>query len=394
MKAGYWQGGRIFCLSLIALFCATFFCTTIAGSIVRGSSLQPIDPDRAKVDADGQTNWYDIRLLPIEGQSWSDTKSPFDRLPAKAEGLVRDAVWNLSRHSAGMAVRFVTDATTIHARWTLTSQRLAMPHMPATGVSGLDLYVRGSNGQWRWLACVSPTAQTTTKVLVTGIPEGRRTFMLYLPLYNGVSSVEIGVPQAKTLFLPPDRSAECAKPIVFYGTSITQGACASRPGMVHTAILGRRFERPIVNLGFSGNGRMEAEVVKLMSEIDAAIYVLDCLPNIRETDVLARTKPCVQVLRQTRPETPILLIGDRSYGDAFLVTAKRARNVASNAALRQVFEDLQAAGFENIFHLEGERLLGDDNEATVDSSHPTDLGFLRQADAFAKAIGPILDSKD
>jgi lysophospholipase L1-like esterase len=354
------------------------------------AELEPIAESLAKADEKGSTLWYDIKLLAIEGQGWKETKSPYDRLPAKAEGVVRDAVWDLSRHSAGIATRFATDATTIHARWTLTSDRLAMPHMASTGVSGLDLYVRDDQGKWRWLSCAPPTHTTSAAQLVTGIPEGRRTYMLYLPLYNGVSSVEIGIERGKSLAPGAPRPEGQQKPIVFYGTSITHGACASRSGMVHTAILGRRFDRPVVNLGFSGNGQMETELAALLAEIDAAAYVVDCLPNIGATEVLARTKPCVEILRKAHPETPIVLVEDRGYSDAFLVTAKAERNRTSREALRKVFDELKAGGDKHLYYLEGERLLGDDNEGTVDSSHPTDLGFMRQADAFAEVLGPIL----
>ncbi|HXT58527.1 MAG TPA: SGNH/GDSL hydrolase N-terminal domain-containing protein, partial [Pirellulales bacterium] len=103
---------------------------------------EKLDPAQAKSSADGAVLWYDLQSLPIEGQGWSDTKAPYDRLPSKAEALVRPPVWSLSRNSAGLCARFVTDALKIHARWTLTSENLALPHMPATGVSGLDLYVR------------------------------------------------------------------------------------------------------------------------------------------------------------------------------------------------------------------------------------------------------------
>lgn len=372
---------------LSSIACVLVVLSAVASSIAAGERVAPED---ARTSDDGML-WYDVNLLEVEGRAWDDTAAPFDRLPAGAEGVVRDAVWNLSRHSAGMCVRFVTDATTLKATWTLTSSRLEMPHMPATGVSGLDLYVRDDAGHWRWLANGRPGAQTNTVTLYSGIPEGEREFRLYLPLYNGVSSVELGLPAGATLSQPPAYPAGREKPIVFYGTSITQGGCASRPGMCHPAILGRRFDRPHVNLGFSGNGRMELEVAELMAEIDAAVYVLDCLPNITAADVTARTEPLVRLLREKRPETPILLVEDRTYSDAFLNRSKRERNDSSRAAYRAAFERLQEAGVKHLYYLEGEHLLGEDNEGTVDSSHPTDLGFIRQADAFAEALGPILD---
>jgi acetyl esterase/lipase len=349
-----------------------------------------LDPASAKSDAGDTTQWYDIRQLDLEGVGWNDTKAPFDRLPGKAEGVVRDAVWQLSRHSAGICVRFVTAAQQIKARWTLTSDRLAMPHMPATGVSGLDLYVRRDNGSWRWLAVGQPTAATNTVTLVGGLPEGKREYLLYLPLYNGVKSVEIGMPQGVSLAKADAYDEVHRKPILFYGTSITQGGCASRPGMVHTAILGRRLQRPVLNLGFSGNGRMEPEMATLFAEQDPAVYVLDCLPNMTAAEVTERVEPFVQTLRKAHPETPILLVEDRSYTDSYLVASKQQRNTDSRVALRKAYERLTAAGVTGLTYLEGEHLLGEDGEGTVDSSHPTDLGFVRQADAFQAALEPLL----
>jgi len=366
----------------------------------------PVPIDSATIEKG--TAWYDSRLLGIEGQAFRDTKAPFDRLPARAEppapkegetaeaaraaqkGKVRMDVWNLSRDSAGLCVRFLTDATQISCRWTLTKANLAMPHMPATGVSGVDLYARDNDGTWRWLATKPPTAQATTAVVVANIDPGTREYRLYFPLYNGVTSLQIGIPEKSILSRGPKFAAGHEKPIVFYGTSITHGASASRTGMVHTAILGRRFDRPVVNLGFSGNGRMEPEVTAFLNEIDAAVYVIDCLPNIQAAEVTARTAPLVEQIRQAHPQTPILLVEDRNYSDGFLVASKRDRNRTSQAALKKEFAALQAKGVKGLFYLAGDKLLGDDNEGTVDSSHPTDLGFFRQADAFEPVLREIL----
>lgn len=347
-----------------------------------------IPVEKGILDAQQAVVWYNIRLLPVEGQGWTDVKAPFDRLPIKAEEMVRPPVWGLSRNSAGIAVRFVTDATTIHARWTLTSTNLAMPHMPATGVSGLDLYVKDEKGGWKWLSVGQPRAQSNSSPLVSGIPEGTREYLLYLPLYNGVSSVEIGLDKQRFLAQPSAYLSKHDKPIVFYGTSITQGGCASRPGMVHTAIIGRKLNRPVINLGFSGNGKMEPELANLLSEIDASLYVLDCLPNMSASEVSERVIPFVQILRTAHSTTPILLVEDRSYSNSFLVTGSKERNTSNRKALRGCYEKLMSEGVKQIGYLEGEKLLGDDNEGTVDSSHPTDLGFLRQAEA----ILPILQS--
>ena len=366
--------------------------TALVGLVLSSiaSTAAVIDAAKAKPGKDGRLDWYDIRELGVEGQGWSEVKAPFDRLPARMEKVVRPPVWSLSRHSAGMAVRFVTDAPEIHARWTLTSSRLDMDHMAATGVSGLDLYVKSGDGRWRWVNVGRAKAQTNTQKLAGDFPKGAHEYLLYLPLYNGVTSVEIGLPKGKALSTAPAYPKAKRKPILFYGTSITHGACASRPGMPHPAILGRRLGRPVINLGFSGNGRMDLELAELFGELDPAVYVIDCLPNMAADLVKKNAEAFLRALRKAKPDTPFLLVEDRTYADAHFAKGKLRRNLTSRAAFRKIYERLEAEGMKGLHYLEGDGLLGDDSEGTVDSSHPNDLGFMRQADAFAEALEPIL----
>ncbi|MFB0986296.1 MAG: SGNH/GDSL hydrolase family protein, partial [Phycisphaerales bacterium] len=199
-------------------------------------------------------------------------------------------------------------------------------------------------------------------------------------------SIEIGTAEGASIEPAKPRD----QPIVFYGTSITHGACASRPGMAHVAILGRRLDVPVVNLGFSGSGTFDIEIADLMSEIDAAVYVLDCLPNLRGEQVAARAAPFVRRLRSLRPDVPIVLVEDRTYADAMFNAGKAARNHENRAALKAARDELTAEGIDRLFYIEGDRLLGDDGDATVDSSHPTDLGFMRHADVFEPVLRSAL----
>jgi len=357
--------------------------------LIAASSAAAQQANQKSAQDDG-LRWHDMRTLTVEGRGWpeGDLKAPFDRLPAKAEGKVRSAVWGLSHDSAGICVRFATDSPQVHCRWTVLKANLAMPHMPATGVSGVDLYVNTPRG-WHWLATGRPTQQANSAALVAGLPKQRREYLLYLPLYNGVASAQVGLAKdAAPSPLPRDEKR--AKPIVFWGTSITQGGCASRPGMVHTAILGRRLNVPVINLGFSGNGKLEPEVAELLAEIDAAAYVIDCLPNCTAAEVSERTAPLVSILRKSRPTTPIVLVEDRTYANAFLVASQQSRNATSRAALQAEYDRLASAGDKNLHYLRGDTLLGADGEDTVDGSHPTDLGFVRQADAMEKILAPLV----
>jgi hypothetical protein len=346
---------------------------------------------RGKNETADDVVFTDVRTLGVEGQGWTDVDSPFDRLPKKAKDVVRPAIWKLQRDSAGLSVRFVSDATAIDARWTLTKPELAMKHMPATGVSGLDLYVKNTEGHWHWLATGQPPAQTSRVQLVKSLPPGRREYLLYFPLYNGVTSGGIGVPKGATLSKADPRPADNAKPIVFYGTSITQGGCASRPGMCHPAILGRRLDRPVINLGFSGNGIMEPEIATLLAELDPAVYVIDCLPNMGDpATITERARNLVKTIRKAHAATPIVLVEDRTMANAFLLESIRQRQESDRAALRKVYESLVAAGDQHLLYLPGDKLLAADGEDTVDGSHPTDLGFVHQSDAFEPVLRQAL----
>ena len=362
----------------IALLTAVY---VLGASMALGEAAAAVKP---KIE-DGVA-FYNVQDWGVEGRGWNDTKRYFDRLPGKAEGVVRPPVWSLSRDSAGMVARFETDATEIWVRYTLLSDRLAMAHMPATGVSGVDLYAKHEGG-WRWLAIAQPTSKAMKLKLTEGLDPGRREYLLYLPLYNGVDALEIGVPEGAAFVPEPPRKE---KPIVFYGTSICQGGCASRPGMLYTAILGRRLDRPVINLGFSGNGTMDASIGDLLGELDAAVYVIDCLPNMQAEAVAERTEPLVRQLRKARPEAPIVLVEDRTYDYAFLKKGARDRHATSRAALKAAYEGLVADGVKGLYYVPGDTLLGADGESTVDGSHPNDLGMMRMADALEPVLRPLL----
>jgi hypothetical protein len=262
-----------------------------------------------------------------------------------------------------------------------------MPHMPATGVSGIDLYARDKSGTWRWVMVTKPTAREVRTSIIKGMAPGRREYAAYLPLYNGVDHLKVGVPKGTSFKgLAPRKT----KPIVFYGTSITHGACASRPGMVHTAILGRRLDRPVINIGFSGNGRMEPEVGEYLTRIDAAVFVIDCNPNLQPDQVRERTIPLVKQLRAARPDTPIMLVEDRRNTNSWILPARNEHHNGNHAALREAFNKLIKEGMKQIYYLPGDNLLGQDGEGSTDSSHPNDLGFMRQADAFEPVLRQAL----
>lgn len=331
-----------------------------------------------------EVTWYDAVELGIEGKGFPDTKTPYDRLPEKAEKLVPEGVWKRSLNSAGMSVSFATDANMIIVRWTLRNPSITSPYLSSMSVAGLDLYVRSGN-KWMWAATKPPVKfPETTQTFLRGITRELREYKLYLPSYNGVEKVEIAVPKAAKFGIYADKSP--TKPIVFYGSSIVQGSASSRPGMTYVAQLGRRLVVPTINLGFSGLCKMEPAMADFIAELDPSVFVIDCLPNMQVAEIRERTRPLVKKLRQARPDTPIVLVENPMYSQGLWNAAVSRSVAAKNQVFAAEFAKLEKEGVKNLHFVNGEKLFGIEGSSTVDGVHPTDLGFT----LFADALEPIL----
>ncbi|GGW38100.1 SGNH/GDSL hydrolase family protein [Arenibacter certesii] len=334
----------------------------------------------------------------VEGQAWNNYEiGTYNRLPNKAEGVVRPAVWNLSKNAAGLSIRFWSDAKAIVVRYGVKGS-LAMPHMPATGVSGVDLYAKNSDGERYWYRGRYSFGDTIQYQFSNINPKENyhdkgREYKLYLPLYNDVEWLEIGVPSEAYLRPLPLRQEQ---PIVVYGTSIAQGGCASRPGMAWTSILERQMDRPLVNLGFSGNGRLEPEIIDMITEIDAKVVVLECLPNLVATkdrnleDVLKLMNDAVIQIRVKRPNVPILLVEHGGYSDGLVDADRKSAYENLNKMAKEAIGQLQEAGVCNV-HLLSKDDINLSMESFVDGTHPTDLGMMEYALAYEKKLRGILN---
>src|SRR5215471_3425883 len=241
--------------------------------------------------------------LTINGLAWFEEDKPaLRRLPLRLKDSFRSAVWNLAQQPSGARIRFKTDSTVMGIR-AKNPDTSGMHHMTTIGQSGLDLYVgneyRGS--AWpdkegtivaEWTVGQSPVMQDIT---------------LYLPLYKGIAVSEIVLEPNAQIETPSPFTLN--KPVVFYGSSITQGGCASNPGMSYEAQVARWLNLDFINLGFSGNGLGEPAVADAISEIDAACFVLDYWGN-PSPQVFTETLPTfVAALRKKYPRTPILIPG-------------------------------------------------------------------------------------
>jgi len=321
------------------------------------------------------------------GRGWVQDSSHFySRLPPDAGKAVRKEVFTLAKESAGMTLHFTSDAPAIVVEYAVGEQ-LQFPHMPATGVSGIDLY--DSLGQR-----VTATYQfgDTVRYRFSGLgrPEGTisMAYTLYLPLYNTVSWLRVGVEQGHVL--TPRQKPHSAM-IVVYGTSIAQGACASRPGLAWTNLLSRISGYEVINLGFSGNGRLEPEVIDYLDQLDPDFFILDCLPNVADRspdEVRQKIINAVEQMRRAHPATPIILAEHAGFGNESTNELNRTRCSNVNAALGKALADLHTRRVKGLYVLE-KKAIGLDGDCFVDQVHPNDAGMMRYARAYERVIRRI-----
>jgi len=336
------------------------------------------------VGASAAPVWHDASEFPVYGKISDATNNRYERLPGYLEGKCRKPVWNLGRNSAGLYIRFKAETMAVYVRWTPLFDN-HMNHMTDTGIKGLDLYALSDENGWRFYRSARPTGKENEVRLVVGRQE--REFMLYLPLYDGLASLEIGVDEDGSIMQPEIESPLTSKPIIMYGSSILQGGCASRPGMAHTNILSRRLDREVINLGFSGNGLLDYEIAELMaSHKDPGLFVLDYVPNPTAEVIEAKGERFFRILRDAHPDVPVVFV-ELPNGPTMLFDKGAERIFTQkNAAQRQLYEKLKKAGEKKIHYVETGDMIGSDGEATVDGTHFTDLGMIRYVDHILPVI--------
>ncbi len=317
--------------------------------------------------------FIDASYFPVIGKGFNNTQTRYERLPASLENLTRKPVWELSKNTSGLAVRFSTNSKVIAAKWEVTGD-VFMNHFTMTGIKGLDLYCL-KNGKWQFVNAARPAGKSSTAVIIKNLPGDDMEYMLYLPLYDGLEKIEIGVTTEADISSPKVNSPQSGRPVVFYGTSITQGGCASRAGMSYPNILSRMLDREIINLGFSGNGQLDFEIAEAMSAIPASCFVIDCLPNVSVEQMNEKYVPFLEIIRDKQPDTPIILVENILYPYMYFDQKVFALVNEKNAILKKMFREQKRKGDRKLFYVKGDKLIGESQEATVDGVHLTDLGF-------------------
>jgi hypothetical protein len=331
----------------------------------------------AQSSPEPKLKFYGHDRLLIEGTTFMDSvkENIFDRFPASMKNKARGPVWSLSKSSSGISARFITNSTIIRVKWDLLNN-LEMNHMASTGIKGLDLYCRTQNG-WQYVNTARPTGKSNDFLLISNMKPEKREFMINLSLYDGVTSLKVGIDSLCYLELPQKTAG---KPIIFYGTSITQGGCASRPGMLYTNIISRKLGIECINFGFSGQGKMEKPETELISKIDARFYVIDGVGNMQPEEIHSNAVPLLEIIRSRHPETPVIFVECTWFDKSWFDQKSYEEIKGKNDALKSEFNRMKSMGFKNIFYIESDGAIGNDHEATVDAVHFTDLGFLRYAD--------------
>ena len=319
--------------------------------------------------------FYDAGNAPLRIYGVAFDGSCYRRLPESVAAAVSNRVHTLSGHTAGGRVRFATDSpyVAIRAAMPIISR---MGHFSISGTAGFDLYADGEFVK----SFVPPFRVEDGFEAVVELGEGEmRQITLNLPLYSAVSQLEIGLSADASLAAPAPYRYE--KPVVFYGSSITQGGCASRPGNCYTAILSRKLDCDHVNLGFSGSGKAEREIAGYIAALPMSVFVYDYDHNAPDLEYLEAThERMFKTIREKNPNLPILILSRPKYRLSQVETQRLA-------VIRKTYENAVAAGDTRVWFVEGPALMAmAENDGTVDGTHPNDLGFA----SMARVLTPVL----
>ena len=325
----------------------------------------------------------------------------FLRLPEEYQesDILSDGVKRLMRHTSGGRIRFSTNSPYLAVAVELSSVSRMM-HMPSSGQSGVDLYTcqRGTDDYVFRKIFLPYDMVAETDKYYEGFYEFTREdefkeheVMLHLPLYNGVKRIHIGVKEGCRIFSPIPYKIE--KPVIFYGSSITQGGCASRPGNVYINHLSRWLCCDFINLGFSGSAKGENELAEFIARQEMSAFVLDYDANAPTAEHLRETHYAFyETIRKAHKKLPVLMISMPRYPKRHMIpdlAGNRGRDlVDSNQVIMESYLRGRQSGDENLYYIDGESLFGGEEQdaCTVDFLHPNDLGFFRMA----KTIYPVL----
>lgn len=328
--------------------------------------------------------FYDVDNEPFKVYGLMRENGAYYRMPIDIANKVNDGVAYLNSNTAGGRVRFITNSKRIRIKTVMHNVSL-MSHFAFTGSAGFDMYINEGENQIYY----------STFTPLTDMTEGyesekefqsdcEKLVTINFPLYSGVKKLFIGLDKNSKVLPAPDYKLR--KPIVYYGSSITQGGCASRPGNAYPAIISRKLDCDYVNLGFSGSAKGEDEMAEYLKNLDMSVFVYDYDHNAHSADYLNQThKRMFEIIRQANPNLPILMLSRpvprfKNDDDKRLEIIKKTYNLAKNS------------GDNNVYFIDGRDLVLDEFAETfsVDGTHPNDSGFLSMATVILEKMKQIL----
>ena len=334
--------------------------------------------------------WFDAKDAPfaLHGVFYDEKEARYRRVPSEVAEATSIGVVGLSRQTAGGRVRFRTDSTyiAIHA---VMDNGTVMSHMPLAGQSGFDLYRVTDDGRDTYYKTFVPP-----RGVLEGYSSGHFTDAVYrdytinFPLYDRVKELYIALKRTAHVSAPTPYAHE--KPVLYYGSSITQGGCASRPGNAYQAIISRRLSVDHINLGFSGSAKGETVMAEHIASLPMSVFVMDYDHNAPSIEHLENTfHPFYRIVREKNPTLPIVFV---SAPDILRDDTGRGRYTRSRDLIRSYFERARGEGDANVYFIDGAELFeGEEWDAcTVDGCHPTDLGFSFMADHIGEALKKAL----
>lgn len=337
--------------------------------------------------------WFDVKEAPFElhGVTYDEAAGRYVRMPLEVAAAVSPKVLHFSTHTAGGRVRFHTDSTYIAIRAVMENSQ-PMSHMPMTGKSGFDLYHKTGKGRETFYFPFVPPCNMTE-----GYSSGKETdgadtdYTIHFPLFDGVKELYIALKRDAHVSAPAPYAIE--KPVVYYGSSITHGGCASRPGNSYEAMISRALDADHVNLGFAGSAKGELAMAEYIATLKMSAFVMDYDHNTSSEQHLLEThEPFFKVVRAANPTLPVVFVS----APTVLLRGNRVGKGGSyrkrRSIIRRTYENALVAGDQNVYFVDGGKLFAGDNwdDCTVDGLHPNDLGFWRMAQVIGKTVKKAL----
>ena len=339
--------------------------------------IEKIDKNFTVRSPDGsQTVFFDVSEPPFTVHGLLKDNDGYYRLPYDVAAAANEGVKGLNIHTAGGRVRFCTDAEKITLRAEMRAVT-KMPHITLTGSAGFDLY---SDNVYKGTFIPSVDMENGFSAELQPGDGNMHEITVHFPLYSGVTKLELGFPPGSKIEKSAPYPVE--KPVVYYGSSITQGGCASRPGNAYQNILSRLLSCDHINLGFSGSAKGEKCMADYIADLPMSVFVMDYDHNAPDPEYLRKTHyPFFGIIRKKNPELPVIMLSRPQPNP-------NGADLAMRDIVKESYEKALLSGDKNVYFIDGIEIMnifGGDS-GTVDTCHPNDLGFY----CMAKAIEPVL----